>query len=232
MKMNSMTTGRAIRSSVPFAVTLAAALGGAGACGGEPSDGPADESVSVETSAFSTSGCASVTADAFIYHPQFIEVGAPPTYPGTLSVTSPTTYNNCGKGYVVDIIHADGAAGLPDFNWHKEVKVTWNGPITLTRAACEDMEGSAIIYDNFGAGWVNPSRISVTGQWIGTAPFQYCSTPKMTFTAYRADKTRVAATMRYMSGSNPTVSVKVSVRTTSQGQWCQDSGGPGFCDPF
>jgi hypothetical protein len=137
-----------------------------------------------------------------------------------VSVTSPQTYNTCFKGYVVDIWHMDGQEGLPDFNWVKEVKVTWAGPGATTRAECEDMEGAAILYDNSAAGWVHPWTQSVQGKWVRTlGAFWTCTWPSMTFSIPRVWATRVAATMRLASGSNPTVPVKVSVTTTNQGDF-------------
>lgn len=100
MKTNSMATGPSIGCTVPFAMTLAAALAGAGACGGEPPPDPADESVSVETRAFSTSSCAAATADPYLVHPEgyqglaphrgddALHVGFEPHQPVKVSVTS------------------------------------------------------------------------------------------------------------------------------------------------
>src|SRR5687768_2540115 len=94
-----MTTNRSFRRSTPFAVIVAVGLAGAGACGEAPEEEAGEDPIVTETSAFSEESCDSVIADTSILHPATVAPN------NELSVTSPTTYNNCYKGYVVNIIH-------------------------------------------------------------------------------------------------------------------------------
>jgi hypothetical protein len=202
------------RSAPPLAVMLAAGLAGVAGCAGEPAEEPTDEAVSVERSAFSIASCAEANPNFNMTHPW--STG----WPNDVTHTSPATYNTCYKGYVVDVFHNEASLGLPEDGWRKQVTVTWGGPIPLTQAGCENLEGSAILYDydDFGPpDWILPQQQRAVGRWVRVDnQFWTCSIPRMTFTAYPAFKTRVAATMRYISGSNPTASVKIAVKSIVQ----------------
>jgi len=191
-------------------VLLAAGLVGAGGCGGDPSGDVADETVDVQRSAFSVESCDDVTANSFMSHPAFR--GGP----NPLSVTSPTTYNNCYKGYVVDVTHAEASFGLPETGWLKRATVKYAGPIPLTKAACEDLTGKAILYysdDDFGTGWIYPEQYSAAGAWVRPTGLNWhCSTPTMTFWVAPSYQARIAATMRRSAGTI-TEKVKVTIET-------------------
>jgi hypothetical protein len=202
---------RSFRRSAPFAVLLAAALTGSGACVGE---GPEDEPTDVETRAFSIGSCAEASLDAAISHPS----GVGPQ--NEVSVTSPTTYNNCYKGYVVDIFHNEAALGLPTIGWQKVITVKWAGPIPITQSGCEAISGAAILYDydDFeNPPWVYPSRQDVVGRWVRPPLANaFCSTPTITYSISGNLASpimhRVAVTMR--TAANATTKVRTTVKST------------------
>ena len=118
----------------------------------------------------------------------------------------------------MDITHAESSFGYSD-NWRKEVTVSWAGASPTTQQGCEDTEGSAILYDydDSSPHWVSPERKSAVGQWVkvsGVPGLWTCALPRFTYTVYPTPYTRIAGTMRRISGGNPTVAVKFTVAYT------------------
>jgi hypothetical protein len=129
---------------------------------------------------------------------------------------SPTTYNTCTKSYVVDINSLQSAyAGKPRSDVPALIQVSWAGAVPTTQAACEDTEGGAIFYRRSGSSWqALTGQVRSTGQWVSDffGGFR-CELPYASLANPTAGASyRVAATMRNISGGNPTR--QVSIQTT------------------
>jgi hypothetical protein len=133
------------------------------------------------------------------------------------ALTSPQTYNQCTKSYVVDLnnLSADyagnGAGGGPPAT----IYASWGDTLPTTQAACEDLEGGAIFYKKVGSSWVDQTgQLYSTGTWIPAGFFAaHCEPPGASFSGLVAGTSyRIAGTMRQQSGTNPTR--KVSFLTT------------------
>lgn len=135
---------------------------------------------------------------------------------------SPRTYTKCTKSYVVDLLDLDeaytgeGAGGGPDAH----LQVSWADTGATTRAACEDMEGGAIFYQRIDDRWVDlTGQLYSNGVWVETGPpisLAFCIAPGASLDNVQPGESyRVAATMRRISGDNPTrrVSVETIQRT-------------------
>lgn len=137
------------------------------------------------------------------------------TFTGGISPThvSPSSYNTCFRGYVVDInnlsvsytgVLPPGASGH-DAN----IAVDWRGAVPTTQAACEAAWGSAIFYKKVGGTWVDQSGVlNAYGQWNpgGGGLVAYCSPPSLStlgsVTLQTGAAYRVAATMRTSYGGS------------------------------
>jgi hypothetical protein len=175
---------------VGFAASLAA-------CSGESARG--DGSLSVTEEALSDS-CGNAGTDA--------------VYTGFIDpeIVSPQTYNRCTKSYVAQVntlssaYVGPGSGGGPNGRF----VVRFADTFTNTQAGCEDLEGAAIIFKKNGTSWVNISggQIYTNGMW---SSFLGCQTPFITFDNLEAGQSyKIAATMRVMSGTNPTRKVAIS----------------------
>jgi len=161
-----------------------------------------EEPVRAVEEAFGSSSCGTTTADVtfsgVITSSSSMGFGG-----GTNGVfTSPSSYDNCFRSYVVDINHLQGSAGNGSGGGSATVsaiKVQWAAEIPTTKAACEKAWGGAIFYKKVGASWVDQTgQIDVYGTWAspsgGCLPPSISSPPALTLTP--GDSYRVAATMR------------------------------------
>ena len=126
---------------------------------------------------------------------------------------SPTTYNTCTKSYVVDINSLSSTyAGKPRADIQAAVRVRWGSAVPTTQAACEDTQGGAIFYQRSGSSWLPlTDQVRATGVWARD-PFGTfrCTVPEVALQNPTAGVTyRVAATMRLISGTNPTRPVQI-----------------------
>jgi hypothetical protein len=149
--------------------------------------------------AFSSASCGSAQGDR--YYTQ--DIANPACY-------SPTTYNSCTKGYIVDIDYLDAAyAGTGDTD--ANFSITWNDEVPTTQAACEALWGRAIIYKKVSGVYVDQTgNIDSYGTWFGNLG---CTPPAMTSAGHvvleALGSYRVAATMRTAYAGNWTRSLKV-----------------------
>lgn len=168
-------------------------------CGAAPEEGVEDIG-SIEA-AWAVGACSTVTANA--------------TFNNKIDPAhvSPTTYNNCVKSYVVDVTNLSaaytgpGAGGGQDAN----ISASWGDTIPNNQAACEDLEGGAIFYKRINNQWVaQTGQVYSTGQWVSGPLLSFCVPPGASFFDIEAGASyRVAATMRQLSGSNPTRKVRI-----------------------
>ena len=156
---------------------------------------PEDENLDAVSQAFGSSSCGSAAADQ--------------TFSGQIDpmVVSPSTYNTCYKGYVVDVNNLSarytgfGSGG----GYHAHFSVTWQGTIPTTQAACEAAWSRAIFYEKVGGAWVDQTgNIDAYGTWLGIFG---CQPPDVTtlgaLTPVSGASYRIAATMRTSyAGSN------------------------------
>jgi alpha-tubulin suppressor-like RCC1 family protein len=143
---------------------------------------------------YSVSSCATAPADIWFNSPVGNHIN--------LGVTSPQSYDTCTKAYVVDLFNvAQSAAG-------GYVSAVWADTLPGTQASCEDTEGGAIFYKRVGSQWVPITGQSISrGLWEPTSRLAVnpCRTPAAMFGPLEAGASyRIAATMRRISGGNPT----------------------------
>jgi hypothetical protein len=192
-----MTILRAMARAVTVAA-LALSVGGVSACSAELS---AEDNLGELSQAFGSSSCGTALADRLYAQ----DIANPPAF-------SPTTYNTCYKGYVVDVefLNAAYAGTLSSLD------VSWNGAPPQTQAACEAAWGAAIYYKKIGGVWVDQTGLVQNyGFWDGS--FGFCLTPVVSSDGLldlEAGATyRIAGTMRPSYGSSTTVSMKVETAT-------------------
>lgn len=124
---------------------------------------------------------------------------------------SPQSYNNCTKSFVVDLFNLDANYSGPGAGGGEaaHLQVSWADTGASTQAACENTEGGAIFYKRVNNSWVDQTgQLYSTGQWIQTGPplnISFCALPGAQFFGVQAGASyRIAATMRQISGTNPT----------------------------
>jgi hypothetical protein len=157
---------------------------------------PEDENLDAVSQAFGSSSCGSAAADQ--------------TFTGKIDPTavSPSTYNTCYKGYVVDVNNLatayTGPGGGGGYDAH--LSASWQGSVPTTQAACEAAWARAIFYKNVGGAWVDQTgNIDSYGTWYGG--IIGCQPPEVTtlgaLTLVSGASYRIAATMRTSyAGSN------------------------------
>lgn len=157
-------------------------------CSGESSVVEEEEVVGSVEQAFGSSSCGTTGNNA--------------SFTGTINLssghTSPSTYNNCFRGYVVDI----NSLSFP-YNW--DLRARWAGSQITTQAACEQSWGAAIFYKKVNGTWVDQTGVLESyGQWFpASGPFAaYCLMPDVHYpgTAQSGADWRIAATMRTQYG--------------------------------
>lgn len=174
------TTRQQLHHLVPLAVLALFSFG----CSSVDTSGTSGTSDSSEpvasiTEAYSTAACASAKADGTLVGDE-----------GTM--TSPHTYNNCGKGFVVDVYNSNASG----------VAVVWNDTIVNTFAGCNDIELAAKYYErDSGGAWtqIDDDYYVEGGTWLGN----FCFPPFLTIPVADSEF-RVATTARRLSGGNPT----------------------------
>lgn len=122
---------------------------------------------------------------------------------------SPSSYNTCYRGYVVDINNLSSSyTGLGGGGgWNSHISVTWEGAIPTTQAACESAWGAAVFYKLVGGAWVDQTgQIDVYGIWHPPGGLTaWCEVPEIStlggVTLAAGASYRVAATMRSSYGS-------------------------------
>jgi hypothetical protein len=166
---------------------LASVLGLAGCSG--PDDGMAnEENLGESAQAFGSASCAAATANQVFSG--FIPLAG---------ATSPTTYNTCLKGYVVDVLSLSpeysGSGTLEDAN----LNAYWTGLEPQTQAACEASWGRAIFYQKVDDSWVAVTG-DVDSYGVWEPGLGYCRAPYLTSAGHiglHANISyRMAATMR------------------------------------
>jgi hypothetical protein len=183
-------------------VSITVAAGGLVACGA-PSSGEIEDGVGSYEEAWSSVACASATANA--------------SFNGGISpaTVSPQSYNTCTKSYVVDVTNLSsiytGAGSSPPLDAH--ILAKWGDTIPNNQADCENLEGGAIFYKRVNNQWVDQTgQIYQTGQWV-SGGVSFCLPPHASYYGVQAGSSyRVAATMRLLSGTNPTRKVSIETR--------------------
>lgn len=115
------------------------------ACGGGYEEG--EENTGHIMQPFSVSSCASATADA--------------TNSFGLYQTSPSSYDTCYKGYVVDLLDFSGNS-----YWNAGTYVTWAAAHATNQADCEDEWMRVILYDKSGSTYTHIDTIDANGSWF------------------------------------------------------------------
>jgi hypothetical protein len=122
---------------------------------------------------------------------------------GDLNTLSPSSYNNCYKAYVVDLLDWD-------FESDNYMYVRWDGPRPTTKSTCEAAWMRAITYELVNDEWVQIGEtVDDYGQWYSSG---WCATPWATWTTYPLSESlftpggsyRFAATARSSYGSSYT----------------------------
>jgi hypothetical protein len=180
-----------------YSFLAATALSALSGCGAEADLAEADN-LSSEQEAWAVAPCATATANA--------------TRTGKISpaLLSPQTYNTCTKSYVVDLNSI-----LPEFTGgNTAIVASWGEAVPTTQAACENLEGGAIFYKKVSGAWVaQTGQVYDTGEWVSGPSANFCLPPHAAFTgAQPGESYRIAATMRLLSGTNPTRRVRIETR--------------------
>jgi len=151
------------------------------------------ESVQSRSSPFSESACATAARNAFEF----------PT--PNFSITSPSSYNTCGKGYVVDVgtggqMGKTGGSG--GATYHHDVVVSYAGNLATDQSTCEGLYADAYFYKKSASGaFLSLGEWTSSGVWLPQRAA--CVPPALDlrdFDQYLlpsvGDMVRVAATVR------------------------------------
>ncbi|HEU5075974.1 MAG TPA: hypothetical protein VFU02_17390 [Polyangiaceae bacterium] len=131
-------------SKLFIGVTSTVALAFSAGCG-DPS-AESSEAISTIEAAFAQSSCATAAAD------QTFTGGIDP------SIVSPTTYNTCYKGYVVDIHNLNAVYTGPGDTADGRIEVSYADAAITNQATCEATLLRTIVYNCVG-----PGATSTTG---------------------------------------------------------------------
>ena len=164
---------------------------------------------------FGWKSCGTATANA-TFSEGFPLVGAgggsggpPPAY---LHI-SPSSYNTCFRGYVVDVNNVTNAHPGPTSDGSPaQFRLYWgaasgigggSGDEIGTQTACENAWGSAIFYKKVGSAWsAQGSPLEANGTWASGR----CTPPSISsqsvLTLAAGDSYRIAGTMRNVSGGS------------------------------
>ncbi|HET9958347.1 MAG TPA: hypothetical protein VFQ61_27820 [Polyangiaceae bacterium] len=179
-----------------------------GALEGASADGGDGDTAATEEALGSVS-CSTATAD------KTLDGSADPTH------VSPSTYNTCYRGYVVDINNLSVSyTGVKSASsgYDAHISVDWKGPVPTTKSACESAWGSAIFYKKVGGSWVDQSGVlQAYGEWQDRGDLvSFCSPPSITtldvLTLEAGASYRVAATMRTTYGGSTLRALGVTTR--------------------
>lgn len=158
----------------------------------------ADGDVGTSQEAMSQSSCATVTANE--------------TFTGGADVTSPTSYNNCGKAYVVDIRNFSS-----EFTGHGNcgdggIEVSY-ADTTLSPADCPNTSLRAIFYHSVNGSYVVEDDQQISGV---VGPFNECML-NLRGTGFNAgSRQRVAATARDANGNTRAIRIQTVPRCSIQ----------------
>jgi hypothetical protein len=165
------TIGRSARSLLTLA--LLTTLGTPGCL--VSSDVESLEPVDSSEEPFSTGACATAPPDKVFV----ANSGA---------VTTPTNYNSCGKGYIVDVYHSAST----------QATVMWADSLPTTAAGCRDISVTVKYYEHrSGSGTVFVSDHTRNGIWIAFPGV--CFPPAVSFPVTPGDY-RIASTARITTG--------------------------------
>lgn len=175
------------------------------ACGGE-NVAAGEEDVGSAEQAFGSSSCG--TAAANYATTGFID----PAH------VSPSSYNTCYRGYVVDIGNLSASyvgPGIGDGS-DAQIRAWWGAAAPTTQSSCEAAWGSAIFYKKVGSTWVDQTGpIDRYGTWHPAGMFNaYCDPPNISslyggLTLAAGASYRVAATMRTAYGGATLRSISI-----------------------
>lgn len=156
------------------------------------------ESVGISDEAMSQSTCAAATANG--------------TYTGGVNVVSPTSYNTCGKAYVVDVNNMSsqytGHGNCGDGGF----EIDYKGP-TLAPADCVNTTMRSILYHKVGSSWTVIDDHSSTGV---VGPFNECMIDFRQSGLVTGNNYRVAATVRDVNNNVVRVGVQTVPRCNIQ----------------
>ena len=163
---------------------LSATVAALAGCGADNSQ--AGDNVGSTEQAFSSASCAGVSASVTFssYLPK--------------DYYSPQSYNKCTKSFVYDVTNLQSSwTG----GWEQPLSVMYGDETITNQADCEDLEEGIILYKKVGSSWVDQTgEVRTYGLWFGS----YCQLSIDTPVLHWGDSYRVAATVRRMSGTNPT----------------------------
>lgn len=174
------------------------------------SSATAEDELASVSQAFGSSSCGTVAAN-------YSAIGAvDPLH------TSPSSYNTCYRGYVVDVDNLSSSYTGPGLGGGQDahIEVSWAGSVPTTQASCESAWGAAYFYKWVGGAWVDQTgRIDSYGVWHPPSGLAgWCDPPEIdtlgTVTMVAGESYRVAATMRtsYAGSSLRAIGVKNNKR--------------------
>jgi hypothetical protein len=147
------------------------------------------------------------------------------TFTGGISPThvSPSSYNTCFRGYVVDInnlsVTYTGTLPAGADGYDANILVDWRGSVPTTQSACEASWASVIFYKNVNGSWVDQSGVlQAYGEWFpgGGGLAASCMPPSIStlgsVTLQTGASYRVAATMRTSYGGSTLRSIGIATR--------------------
>ncbi|HYQ42039.1 MAG TPA: hypothetical protein VER11_08725 [Polyangiaceae bacterium] len=147
------------------------------------------------------------------------------TFTGGINPThvSPSSYNTCFRGYVVDVnnlsVTYTGVLPAGDDGYDANILVDWRGAVPTTQAACEAAWASAIFYKKVGGSWVDQSGVlQAYGEWNpgGGGLAASCNPPSIStlgsVTLQAGASYRVAATMRTSYGGATLRAIGITTR--------------------
>jgi len=176
--------------------SAAFALGGcAGDVGGDATGAPADDEVSMRSSAIDSTSCAaaSVPNDA--------------VSSGAINFTSPRTYSNpgCSSAVVAQINNISANFTQPGTVRSAGIDVRWVDNDLTTPGACRDTTMTAYLFRKTGSTWTFVAGEEVIGgaRWIQGPILSYCAPPSLFFNGSHLltgqQTYRVAATAQRLS---------------------------------
>lgn len=184
-----------------------------GACA---SDAPPDENVRIDHQPFGVVSCSTATADVVLASSGGTDtIGGsppPPAFGGLGGQTSPesispSSYNTCYRGFVVDIPNLNpifGGARTTPGGRDGRIVTTWHGPTPTTQQACEAAWSGAVVYKWVGDAWVDQTgAVDDFGHWVSGScvPPGFASDLHGVVLEAHASY-RLAATMRAAYGSS------------------------------